>query len=53
VLFGHYWWRKESAEPINTLATCLDYSVAKNGVLRAYRWDGEPGPIDDMLFVDY
>ncbi len=51
VLFGHYWWRKESAEPINTLATCLDYSVAKNGVLRAYRWDGED-EIDETKFVD-
>jgi len=51
VLFGHYWWRKESAEPINPLATCLDYSVAKNGVLRAYRWDGET-EIDPTKFVD-
>ena len=51
VLFGHYWWRKESAEPINPLATCLDYSVAKNGVLRAYRWDGET-EIDETKFVD-
>ena len=51
VLFGHYWWRKESAEPINPLATCLDYSVAKNGVLRAYRWDGET-EIDGTKFVD-
>ena len=51
VLFGHYWWRKESAEKINPLATCLDYSVAKNGILRAYRWDGET-EIDASRFVD-
>ena len=51
VLFGHYWWRTESAEPINPLATCLDYSVAKDGVLRAYRWDGED-EIDETKFVD-
>jgi hypothetical protein len=51
VLFGHYWWRKETAESINPLATCLDYSVAKGGVLRAYRWDGEP-EIDEHKFVD-
>ena len=51
VLFGHYWWRKESAEAINPLATCLDYSVAKGGVLRAYRWDGET-EIDETKFVD-
>ena len=52
VLFGHYWWRKESAEEINPLATCLDYSVAKNGVLRAYRWDGKATEIDPTEFVD-
>ena len=51
VLFGHYWWRKETAEPINPLATCLDYSVAKDGVLRAYQWDGET-EIDGTKFVD-
>ena len=51
VLFGHYWWRKETAESINPLATCLDYSVAKGGVLRAYRWDGE-SEIDEHKFVD-
>ena len=51
VLFGHYWWRKEAAEAINPLATCLDYSVAKDGVLRAYRWDGET-EIDETKFVD-
>jgi len=51
VLFGHYWWRKEDAEEINTMATCVDYSVAKNGVLRAYRWDGEE-QLDETKFVD-
>jgi hypothetical protein len=51
VLFGHYWWRKESAEPVNRLATCVDFSVARGGVLRAYRWDGEP-EIDEAKFVD-
>jgi hypothetical protein len=51
VLFGHYWWRKETAEPINPLATCLDYSVAMDGVLRAYRWDGE-SELDESKFVD-
>lgn len=51
VLFGHYWWRKETAEPVNPRATCLDFSVAKGGVLRAYRWDGED-ELDDSKFVD-
>ena len=51
VLFGHYWWRKETAEPVNPRATCLDFSVAKGGVLRAYRWDGED-ELDESKFVE-
>jgi hypothetical protein len=51
VLFGHYWWRKESAEEMNPLATCVDFSVAENGVLRAYRWSGEAELTTDN-FVD-
>ena len=51
VLFGHYWWRKETAEPVNPRATCLDFSVAKGGVLRAYRWDGED-QLDEHKFVE-
>lgn len=41
VLFGHYWWKRGSSEPMNPLAGCLDFSVAKGGELAAYRWDGE------------
>jgi len=29
-------------EPSSPAATCLDYSVARDGTLVAYRWDGEP-----------
>lgn len=38
--FGHYW---ESGTPkvVNSMAVCLDYSVAKDGYLCAYRFDGE------------
>lgn len=38
--FGHYW---EAGTPkiVNPKAVCLDYSVAKNGHLCAYRFDGE------------
>ena len=39
VLFGHYWWRRNSAEPVRRNATCIDYSVAAGGVLAAYRWN--------------
>jgi Calcineurin-like phosphoesterase len=39
---GHYWFtpgkRMELAAP---LVACVDYSVAKNGVLAAYRFDGK------------
>ncbi len=40
VLFGHYWF---SGEPtvISPHFACLDYSVARDGPLVAYRWDGE------------
>jgi len=40
VLFGHYW--QQGAPVIATdYAACLDYSVAKQGFLTAYRWSGE------------
>jgi len=41
VFFGHYWL--EDKFPIIQAANviCLDYSVAKNGALVAYRWSGE------------
>ena len=40
VLFGHYWM---NGKPVLTAsnAACLDFSVAKNGYLTAYRWSGE------------
>ena len=40
VLFGHYWM---SGKPKITFPTaaCLDFSVAKQGYLTAYRWSGE------------
>ena len=40
VLFGHYWM---CGEPhlLSPRSTCLDFSVAKGGVLTAYRWSGE------------
>jgi hypothetical protein len=40
VLFGHYWLQ---GTPVISKgnAACLDYSVAKQGFLTAYRWSGE------------
>jgi hypothetical protein len=40
VLFGHYLFTGKP-EVISPRFACLDYSVAKNGPLVAYRWDGE------------
>lgn len=37
---GHYWMTGTPA-PLSDTAACLDYSVAANGKLTAYRWDGE------------
>lgn len=40
VFIGHY-WRKGEPQILTPNVACLDYSVAKNGYLVAYRWDGE------------
>ncbi|AZZ91387.1 diadenosine tetraphosphatase [Hahella sp. KA22] len=37
---GHYWLAGEP-EPLASNVACLDYSVAKQGKLVAYRWSGE------------
>ncbi len=41
VFFGHYWLHAESPAPLAQNIACLDYSVAKSGLLCAYRWNGE------------
>jgi diadenosine tetraphosphatase ApaH/serine/threonine PP2A family protein phosphatase len=40
VFFGHYWLTGEPGIQSGYIA-CLDYSVAKDGKLVAYRWNGE------------
>lgn len=40
VFFGHYWLKHEPALQRENIC-CLDYSVAKEGKLVAYRYDGE------------
>lgn len=40
VFFGHY-WLKGNPSVFKKNICCLDYSVAKNGVLAAYRFHGE------------
>jgi hypothetical protein len=40
VFFGHYWLNGPPAITAPN-AVCLDFSVAKEGYLTAYRWSGE------------
>lgn len=40
VFFGHYWLNGKPSKQTNKIA-CLDYSVAKDGLLVCYRWNGE------------
>lgn len=41
VFFGHYWLKGNYPELMANNVCCLDYSVAKHGILCAYRWNGE------------
>lgn len=40
VFFGHYWMIGEP-KPQTEKTACVDYSVAKKGILVAYEWSGE------------
>ncbi|MBK8609567.1 MAG: metallophosphoesterase [Chitinophagaceae bacterium] len=50
VFFGHYWLEDQFPVVQSANVICLDYSVAKNGFLVAYRWSGEE-LIDNKHFV--
>ncbi len=43
VFVGHYWLPGDREDPtlLRSNVACLDWSVARGGVLCAYRWDGE------------
>lgn len=41
VFFGHYWLKGNQPELMAKNVCCLDYSVAKHGMLCAYKWNGE------------
>lgn len=41
VFIGHYWLRAGRPATLADNVACLDYSVAKQGFLCAYRWSGE------------
>lgn len=38
---GHYWLDDDIPTPLSDNCACLDFSIAKNGKLVAYRWQGE------------
>lgn len=48
VLFGHYWFTG-TPRVISPRFACLDFSVANDGPLVAYRWDGEAELSSDKL----
>jgi hypothetical protein len=48
VFFGHY-WLKDQPRITAPNAACLDFSVAKEGYLTAYRWSGEGELTEDAL----
>ena len=50
VFFGHYWLTDDRPSLLADNVACLDYSVAKNGYLCAYRWNAKQ-PLDDRQFV--
>jgi hypothetical protein len=50
VFFGHYWLRAARPTRLAPNVACVDYSVAKGGMLVAYRWDGE-AELSDEKFV--
>lgn len=41
VFIGHYWLNHSQPELLASNVACLDFSVAKGGLLCAYRWNGE------------
>lgn len=40
LFIGHY-WMMGTPEPLRANTACVDYSIAKNGMLAAYQFDGE------------
>ncbi len=42
VFVGHYWLQADQPGILQHNVACVDYSVAKEGMLVAYRWQGEP-----------
>ena len=53
IFFGHYWMNGELGVQTPKVA-CLDWSIAKEGRLIAYRWDGESDlSVDKMVGIHW
>ena len=50
IFFGHYWFNGQPCIQKSNVA-CLDYSVAKNGKLVAYRWNHGDQVLSNQQFV--
>ncbi|MEE2972888.1 MAG: metallophosphoesterase [Planctomycetota bacterium] len=50
IFVGHYWMRGGVPRRLAPNVACLDWSVARDGPLAAYRFDGEP-EIEEKRFV--
>lgn len=50
VFVGHYWLPESVAQPLAPNIACLDYSIARNGFLTAYRFDNQ-WPLQADRFV--
>lgn len=51
VFIGHYWLDPGTPQPLASNVACLDYSVARQGQLCGYRFDGESVLAADRFVV--
>ncbi|MFP6582157.1 MAG: metallophosphoesterase [Candidatus Hydrogenedentota bacterium] len=51
VFFGHYWLNDNEPKTMAPNVACVDYSVAKNGLLCAYRWNADDAGLKNENFV--
>ena len=49
VFIGHYWLSAKEPAILADNVACVDYSVAKDGFLCAFRWNGEQKLTDELL----
>ena len=52
VFFGHYWMDAKKVKLMSTNACCVDYSIAKEGILVAYRHTQREA-LSDNYFINH